>query len=254
MEDDNIYFGLLIILVFWVIPLYFIITGENSGRISAKGRYKFSFGALFYHFGEMNMKLGRRIAETKKEREIRKAHELINRYNYMLFFSYSVDSYHDKDKTIKNLREWIDIDQVKSALDILELSYECWEQVATNLYYWGIIVTLSRTKSYYQDIKYLRNDKKIRSDIINSVYIFGYNTEKMSTDLIKEALEYFNISESDWIEYGDAVINMKNFDFAEGIQYIVNFDDFNPYSRWYEKDYVWLLQYRDLKSNDYNLR
>lgn len=101
---------------------------------------------------------------------------------------------------------------------------------------------------YYQDIKYIRNDKQNRSNIINSVYIYGYDTERICTVLIKEALEYFNISESDWIEYGDAVINMKNIDFDPNIQHIGNF---NPLDIWLENDSIELVRYRDFKSNDY---
>ena len=125
-------------------------------------------------------------------------------------------------------------------------------QTATKLYYWGIIVTMSRDKRgrnrYYQDIKYIRNDKHKRSNIINSVYIYGCDTERICTVLIKEALEYFNISESDWIEYGDAVINMKNIDFDPNIQHIGNF---NPLDIWHENDSIELVRYRDFKSNDY---
>lgn len=248
----NVILVILALLAFVVIPLQFYDVAEKSMRKSVKGQLKYFMGNIFYSFGKLNMKFGRKLAETKKERDIRMANEIIKQYNYMLFFSYFFDSYHNKDKTIRYLRKSIDLHQVKSALDVLGLSYECWEQTATKLYYWGIIVTMSRDKRgrnrYYQDIKYIRNDKQNRSNIINSVYIYGYDTERICTVLIKEALEYFNISESDWIEYGDAVINMKNIDFDPNIQHIGNF---NPLDIWLENDSIELVRYRDFKSNDY---
>ena len=243
---------ILAFLAFFVIPLHFYDKAEKSMRKSVKGQLKYFLGNIFYSLGKLYMKFGRKLAETKKEREIRMANEIIKQYNYMLFFSYFFDVYHDKDETIRYLRKSIDLHQVKSALDVLGLSYKCWEQTATKLYYWGIIVTMSRDKRgrnrYYQDIKYIRNDKQKRSNIINSVYIYGYDTERICTVLIKEALEYFNISESDWIEYGDAVINMKNIDFDPNIQHIGNF---NPLDIWLENDSIELVRYRDFKSNDY---
>jgi hypothetical protein len=207
-------------------------------RRSAKGQFKYSVGNLFYSFGKMNMKLGRRIAETKKERKLREAHNVITRYNSMLFFAYFRDFYnYDKDRTIKFLRERIDINQVKSALDILELSYTYWEQVASKLYYWGIIVKLSRYKiEHKQYIEYTRNSKENRLHCINS------------DKLIKEALDYFNISEYDWIEYGDAVISMNDIDFANDIRHIA---DLNQFNMWGSNDSIELIQYRDYKSNDY---
>lgn len=248
----NAIFVLLGILVLVVIPIHFLDKAEKSMRRSAKGKLKYFIGNIFYSFGKLNMKAGRRIAETKKERDIWKANALITLYNRVLFFSYFFDSYHDKDKTIRRLRKVIDINQLKPALNILGLSYDCWEQVATKLYFWGIIVSLSRNKRgrnrYYQDVEYIRNDKKNRSDIINSVYIFGYDTEKICTILIKEALEYFSIPESEWIEYGDAVINMKNIDFGIDMHYLGNF---NPLEIWEANDPIKLIHYRDFQSHDY---
>lgn len=248
----NAFLGIFVFLLLVVVPIHFLDKAERSMRRSVKGQFKYFIGNIFYKYGKMNMKIGRSIAEKKTERKIREAHEIIYKYNHMLFFSYFFDGYYDKEKTIKFLRKYINLCEVKSALDVLELSYKCWEQVARKLYYWGIIMTLSRDRRgqnrYYQDVKYIRNDKKYRSNMINSVYIFGYDTEKICTVLIKDALEYFKISENDWIEYGDAVINMNNIDFDEDIQYI---GDFNPLDIWGDNDSIKLVLYRDFKSNDY---
>lgn len=248
----NIILAILGILIFWVIPLHFMDKADKSMRKSAKGQFKYFFGNIFYAFGKMNMKLGRKIAETKIEQQLRKANEVILYYSRMIFFAYFFDSYHDKDRTIRYLRSHIDLNQVKSALDVLGFPYKYWEQAAIKLYYWGIIVALSRNKigrnRYYSDIKYIRNDKKIRSDMINAVYTYGYDTEKICTDLIQEALEYFNISASEWIEYGDAVINMKNIDFDADI---LNIAKFNSLDIWGENDYIELVEFRDFQSHDY---
>jgi hypothetical protein len=220
------------------IVIYCYDRAEASMRKSFKGQFKYILGNVFYSFGKMHMKLGRRIAETKREREIRMAHDVLERYNNMIFFAYFDNSYgYNKEKTNESLRKRIDLDEVNSALDILGRSYEWWEQVETKLYYWGILVSLSRYKiDYRQNIKYIRSSKQNRLDSINSV------------SLVKEALQYFNISENDWIEYGDAVVIMKNIDCGTDIQYIAQFvllntSDYN--------DSIELVQYRDLQSNDY---
>ena len=95
---------------------------------------------------------------------------------------------------------------------------------------------------------------KLAIDCLNKIMIDSiispYKTSELSLakENIKEALEYFNISESDWIEYGDAVINMKNIDFDPNIQHIGNL---NPLDIWLENDSIELVRYRDFKSNDY---
>ena len=81
----NVILGILALLAI-VIPLQFYDVAEKSMRKSVKGQLKYFLGNIFYSFGKLNMKFGRKLAETKKEREIRMANEIIKQYNYMLFF------------------------------------------------------------------------------------------------------------------------------------------------------------------------
>lgn len=243
-------------LITLILIYFFEVAGEKTRRKSIKGKLKYLLGNVFYSFGKLNMKVGRWIAETKKEQEIRKAIELLTQYNQLLFFSYFPDGYTDKDRAIRHLHKWIDITKLKTALNLLDLSYERWQQVATKLYYWGIIVVLSRNEvgSYYSPKKaYVRNAKDHRADIINSkfysVYKFGQDIEKVRTTLIKEALEYFGINEIEWIEYGDAVINMGNIDYEKDDRYLGNFN-FNHLKRWEESEPISLMRYIDYQTED----
>lgn len=88
----NVILVILALLAFVVIPLQFYDVAEKSMRKSVKGQLKYFMGNIFYSFGKLNMKFGRKLAETKKERDIRMANEIIKQYNYMLFFSYFFDS------------------------------------------------------------------------------------------------------------------------------------------------------------------
>lgn len=246
----DLIYSIIGILIFIIIPIYLSEIGERSMRKSIKNQAKCILGNIFFTFGKMNMRFGRKIAETKKEQQLREANKVISDYNHMIYFAYFFDSYHDKENTTKQLREYINLNLVKSSLEILDLSYERWIQAAYKLYYWGIIVSLSRIKigynRYYQDVKYIRNDIVNRSNIINSEYKYQH---VRGTILIKEALEFFNIPENEWIEYGDAVVNMKNIDFDTDIIYIAHF---NPLDIWQDNiNTVELVQYRDFQSNDY---
>ena len=86
----NVILVILALLAFVVIPLQFYDVAEKSMRKSVKGQLKYFMGNIFYSFGKLNMKFGRKLAETKKEREIRMANEIIKQYNYMLFFHISL--------------------------------------------------------------------------------------------------------------------------------------------------------------------
>lgn len=81
---------ILAFLAFFVIPLHFYDKAEKSMRKSVKGQLKYFLGNIFYSLGKLYMKFGRKLAETKKEREIRMANEIIKQYNYMLFFHISL--------------------------------------------------------------------------------------------------------------------------------------------------------------------
>ena len=86
----NAVLEILALLAIVVIPLHFYDKTEKSMRKSVKGQLKYFLGNIFYSLGKLYMKFGRKLAETKKEREIRIANEIIKQYNYMLFFHISL--------------------------------------------------------------------------------------------------------------------------------------------------------------------
>ena len=76
--------------------------------------------------------------------------------------------------------------------------------MAKDIFYIGIIRLQSRESHDYS----LMKSKHIREHMMTSWP--NNNSLKELIDLIKEALDYFHIPYSEWIEYGDVVIEMHN--------------------------------------------
>lgn len=72
------------------------------------------------------------------------------------------------------------------------------------MFYIGVIKYLSREHSDYTK----KNQDFIRNSILNDWVKDPHM--KDYPDTLREALGYFNISEEEWIKYGDTVIDMYN--------------------------------------------
>lgn len=94
-------------------------------------------------------------------------------------------------------------DHFRKSLDILGLSEDRWKKIGFHLFYVGVIRAMSRDSSDYSK----KRPEYIRQDIIDNWADHGLKDEVLT---LKEALAYFNISEEEWIKYGDTVIEMHN--------------------------------------------
>lgn len=92
----------------------------------------------------------------------------------------------------------------EKSLNLLGLSAERWKQIGKHMFYIGVIKYLSREHSDYTK----KNQDFIRNSILNDWVKDPHM--KDYPDTLREALGYFNISEEEWIKYGDTVIDMYN--------------------------------------------
>ncbi len=124
-------------------------------------------------------------------------------------------------------------DNLKNALDTLNVSEQIWKQVAEKLFHIGVI-----RKMAYWDRRFYKQkcDKIRRKEIVYDDYNLpnGNFLEKEDSDYLRGALNYFNIPYQEWIEYGDIVIDMHNLE-----------DDINL------KKYGYRFRYYDPESKKY---
>lgn len=114
------------------------------------------------------------------------------------------------------LERCFEIDErFKKALIELNLSEERWKKLATELLYIGLIIHLS------QDSEGNKHTEDYRNNIINKWrYESPDDFWQIEAEYLLKALNYYNVSEQDWIKYGDSVVGMynltdKNPDFEE---------------------------------------
>lgn len=104
------------------------------------------------------------------------------------------------------LESCFEIDErFKKALIELNLSEERWKKLATELLYLGLIINLSRDRSGNKETEDYRNN------IINEWrYESSGDFWQIVAEYLLKALNYYNVSEQDWIKYGDSVVGMYN--------------------------------------------
>jgi|LSQX01.1.fsa_nt_gb hypothetical protein len=93
-------------------------------------------------------------------------------------------------------------DSLKNALGVLGLAEERWKKLALMFFYLGAIRKLARESSDYT---------KKKPKYIREYMISNWPKENLLKDYIVtliEALNFFNIRVEEWVEYGDAVIEM----------------------------------------------
>ena len=114
---------------------------------------------------------------------------------------YRFEYYSEKER----IKELLDVDEsFEKSLSLLGLSAERWKKIGKHIFYVGVIKYLSREHSDYTK----KNQDFIRNSILND-WVKDPNL-KDYPDTLREALGYFNISEEEWIKYGDTVIDMYN--------------------------------------------
>lgn len=138
------------------------------------------------------------IFESKAEHELRVAKIMVARRTKVLY----LNAIHNNDPDSKS--RLIEVSgNFNHALEILGLSVERWEKMANEILYLGIIKYYSGAPGVYKDnIK-----KENRQGFIE--YINREENLRFYNQFI-EALQYFNISNEDWIQYGEEIIQVYN--------------------------------------------
>ena len=94
-------------------------------------------------------------------------------------------------------------DNVAKHLSVLGLSEQRWKQIAYDVFCIGVIQFESRDNLN----RSRKNSKEDRKRTLNSKYD---DSSKSRKNVLKDCLSHFQIHESEWIEYGDAVLEMHN--------------------------------------------
>lgn len=122
---------------------------------------------------------------------------------------YRFEYYSEKE----HIKELLDVDEsFEKSLNLLGLSAERWKKIGKHLFYVGVIKYLSREHSDYTK----KNQDFIRKMILNEWC--KDPLMKDYPDTLRKALGYFNISEEEWIKYGDTVIDMYNINDNKDIE------------------------------------
>ena len=142
------------------------------------------------------------LTESTEHKNIRLAEETVADRNTDLYYFdlYGNEEYLQRKFTIDN--------NLKQALNTLDIAEDTWKRVAMKLFYIGTI-----KKMAYGDKRGFKDklNKSYREVIVKGgFYMNGKFIEKRDTKYLFESLDYFNIPHKEWIDYGDVVIDMHN--------------------------------------------
>lgn len=184
----------IVVIVFIVVYL----VAQDSNKETKRERYGDAIGKIAHSTADTISGIAHDIAEPADKKKIRLAEEDLAKRNGML---YRFNDYGNKEY----LKELFEVDEsFKKSLDTLGLSEERWKKVGKHLFFVGVIRFFSRDHFDYSK----KNEERTRYNILNK-----WGTEpllKDNTQILREALSYFNIPEDEWIQYGDTVIDMHN--------------------------------------------
>lgn len=185
----------IFIIVLIVLFLVYLLA-QDSKKTTAKERYGEAIGELAHMTADKIGGIAYSLTEPADKKKIRVAKEELADRNGRL---YRYDWYSNKEYLERLLT--VD-DNFKTSLNILGLTEERWKIIAHKLLYIGVIRELSRESSDYTKKK----PKYIREHMVHEWS--KEQTFKETIDLLYKALSYFNIKVEEWVEYGDAVVEM----------------------------------------------
>lgn len=184
------------VIITIAIIIYFL--AQNSKKNTKQEKYGEAVSELAQMTADKISGVAYSITEPANKKKIRLANEVLASRHGRLYRTKSYWDENNKDRLLK-----ID-NYLKNALDVLELSEEKWYKLGLMFYHIGAIRKLSRSSLDYSK-KLPKSDRK------------HMLTDWREDDLLKEqinaleqALAFFDIRTVDWVEYGDAVIEMYN--------------------------------------------
>lgn len=189
-----------VIIILGIIIFFVYLLAQDSKKESKKERYGEAVGQLASMASDSIASVAHSLTEPADKKKIRLAkEELADRNGQLYRFDWYSNTDYLKSKFIVDER-------LKQALSTLGLSEERWLQIAKKLFYIGVLKKESREHEDYSK----KNSKSMREHMLTdwaSDPILRY-----TAIYLNEAFDYFNIKESEWIEYGDAVVGMYNLE------------------------------------------
>lgn len=184
----------IIVIVFLII--YFL--AQNSKKETTKEQYGEAVGKLSQMVADKISSTAFSITEPEDKKKLRLAREILaSKHSSLYRFEY----YSNK----KYIEQLLTVDDYfKSALDTLGLSEERWKKIALMIFYIGTIRKLSRDSSDYSKKLPKHYREHMLSDWTTGVSLKDY------IETLKKALDFFNIRIEEWVDYGDAVIEMHD--------------------------------------------
>ncbi len=197
------------IFIILILLLFFHLEAQRYKGKTNKEKYGNAIGYMAQSVANKASTIAQDIAEPAEKVSIRYAKEDLAEHNSMLYRLYIFSHTYD-DPSNEFEKHLIVEDSFKYSLDVLGLSEDWWKKIATHIFYVGWIRYCSRV---FQDFpRKLREDDRYRIITLSFDPPFEYMNEhwEKRTETLKAALSYFNISEEEWIKYGDTVIEMHN--------------------------------------------
>lgn len=216
--NSDIIGGIIIILCF----LGFIIwdISRRSDKETKKERIADAVGQFAHESADKIADIATRITEPESKKDKREAiTALLFRLQNILSFKYG-----DNKSGRQHLDSFFAIDDsIRKSLQILSISDNQWDVLTMRIYYIGLIFRSSRDISDYSKKK----SKQERNSIITEWGESKHLELQEHREVLLTALSYFNISDDNWIEYGDSVIQMYNLcDSPDMGDFIILFDSF----------------------------
>lgn len=188
--------GIILLLVLAFLFAVFIYA-QNSKKDTTVERYGEAVTTVTQLAADEVSNFARNITEPPSKKKIRIAKEELYKklsylYNLNVYWTYNtfeVISYVD--------------DNVAKHLSVLGLSEQRWKQIAYDVFCIGVIQFESRDNLN----RSRKNSKEDRERTLNSKYD---DTSKSTKNVLKDCLSHFHIHESEWVEYGDTVLDMHN--------------------------------------------
>lgn len=196
----------IISLIVFVVVLAIYLAAQDSKKETTREKYGDAMGQVANSVANTIAGVAHDIAEPSNKKDIRLAREALADRNGRL---YRFELYSNKAYAKKLL----EVDEsFEKSLRLLGLSAERWEKIGKHMFYIGVIRYLSREHSDYTK----KNQESYRNHILKE--LDKDPDMKDYPDTLRDALGYFNISEDEWIKYGDTVIEMHNINDNKDIE------------------------------------
>lgn len=193
------------IYIILILLLFFHLEAQRYEGKTNKEKYGNAIGYMVQSVANKVSNIAQDIVEPHEKTSRRYAKEELAEHNSMLYRLYRFS--HTYDDPSNELEKHLIVDSsFRYSLDVLGLSEDQWKKIAIHIFYVGWIRYCSRVFNDFSS-KLSEDDRK-RIITLSFDPPFEYMNSEKRTKTIKAALSYFNISEEEWIKYGDTVIEM----------------------------------------------